>query len=387
MGELLFLLLPIAAGYGWYMGRRSAANTQRDNQQQLSEKYVAGLNYLLSDQEDKAVDLFVDMIRVDSDTIETHMALANLFRRKGEVNRALKLHQNLVNRLNLTQEQHCHALLELGLDYMMAGMYDRAETSFLELVKYRHHREAACKQLVKIYQFLKEWDKAIEFASKLPETKAIDRIIAQFYCQIADQQRANHQLRGALRAYKKALKLDNQCVRALIGRGRLFLSMDKRNKAQADFRTLVESDVDWLTEIIDDLEQVFPGAENQLALQKFLILALEKGAGATATGKLAEVLQARGLTDDAEQIELSQLKRYPSLRGFYHYMYYHLRRVEDTGAEQSLALLQALVYEQIKSKPRYRCKQCGFSGNKLYWQCPSCKSWGNIRPVRGLDGD
>ena len=386
MGELLFLLLPIAAGYGWYMGRRSAANTQRDSQQQLSEKYVAGLNYLLSDQEDKAVDLFVDMIRVDSDTIETHMALANLFRRKGEVNRALKLHQNLVNRPNLTEEQHCHALLELGLDYMAAGMYDRAEKSFVELVKYRHYRASACQQLLKIYQYLKEWEKAIEVASRLPKNKQIDQSIAQFYCQIADGLVEQQQLRGALRAYKKALKVDPLCVRALISRGRLFVTQNKPAKAIADFRTLVEIDVDWLSEILPELEHAFSPDDKQ-ALQQFLIYALEKGAGATATSKLAELLQAKGMDEDAEQIELSQLKRYPSLRGFYHYMYHHLRRVEDTGAEQSLTLLQALVYEQIKLKPRYSCKQCGFAGNKLYWQCPSCKSWGNIRPVRGLDGD
>ena len=386
MGELLFLLLPIAAGYGWYMGRRSAANSQRDNQQQLSEKYVAGLNYLLSDQEDKAVDLFVDMIRVDSDTIETHMALANLFRRKGEVNRALKLHQNLVNRPNLTEEQHSHALLELGLDYMAAGMYDRAETSFIELSRYRYHKEAAYRQLLKIYQYLKEWDKAIDAAAKLPDSASIKRNIAQFHCQLADDNLSSDQLRSALRHYKKALKFDDKCVRALISRGRLYLSLNKRSKAIADFRTLVDVDVDWLGEVVTDLDSLFTDKSSN-EFQQFLVYALEKGAGATATSKLAELLQAKGHVEDAEQVELSQLKRFPSLRGFYHYMYHHLKRVENTGAEQSLALLRELVHQQIKVKPRYSCKQCGFSGNKLYWQCPSCKSWGSIRPVRGLDGD
>lgn len=386
MGELLFLLLPIAAGYGWYMGRRSASNAERDNQQQLSEKYVAGLNYLLSDQEDKAVDLFVEMIRVDSDTIETHMALANLFRRKGEVNRALKLHQNLVNRPGLTEEQHCHALFELGLDYMAAGIYDRAESTFLELVSFRHYRVAACKQLLKIYQYLKDWDAAIEYASRLPERHDININIAQFYCEIAEEQVEHEQLRSALRSYKRAIKYDPGCVRAYISRGRLYIKQGKHSKALNDFRALIGIDIDWLSEVIVDLETIF--ADDDIRhFQAFLMDALDKGAGATATNKLAELLEAQGMMQDAEQIELSQLRRYPSLKGFYHYMYHHLRRVENDDAEQSLTLLQDLVHEQIKIKPKYCCKQCGFSGNKLYWQCPSCKSWGNIRPVRGLDGD
>lgn len=127
MLELLFLLLPIAAGYGWYMGNRSARQQRQKETNHLSRQYVAGLNLLLSDQSDKAVDHFIELLQVDSDTIDTHLALGNLFRRRGEVDRAIKIHQNLIARPNLTIDQRNIALQQLAKDYMVSGILDRAE--------------------------------------------------------------------------------------------------------------------------------------------------------------------------------------------------------------------------------------------------------------------
>ncbi len=131
MLELLFLLLPIAAAYGWYMGNRSASNKQQEQSHHMSRQYVTGLNLLLSDQSDKAVDVFIELLQVDSETIDTHLALGNLFRSRGEVDRAIRIHQNLIARPNLTIDQRNLALQQLAKDYMAAGFFDRAEKKYL----------------------------------------------------------------------------------------------------------------------------------------------------------------------------------------------------------------------------------------------------------------
>lgn len=143
MLELLFLLLPIAAAYGWFMGRNSVRTEERKEQKRFSKKYATGINLLLSDQPDKAVDLFVELLDVDSETIETHWTLGKLFRRRGEVDRAIKIHKNLTSLPNLSEHDRLTAMYELGKDYLSAGIYDRAEQMFAGLQSYKLFREKA----------------------------------------------------------------------------------------------------------------------------------------------------------------------------------------------------------------------------------------------------
>ena len=146
MLELLFLLLPVAAAYGWYMGRRSAQQSKQDDASRLSRDYVAGVNFLLSNQQDKAVALFLDMLKEDTGTVEAHLTLGNLFRSRGEVDRAIRIHQSLMESASLTYDQRLLAVQQLGRDYMAAGLYDRAEDMFKQLVDetdFRLHHQSA----------------------------------------------------------------------------------------------------------------------------------------------------------------------------------------------------------------------------------------------------
>ncbi|MCL4125473.1 UNVERIFIED_CONTAM: hypothetical protein GTU68_006449 [Idotea baltica] len=209
MLELLFLLLPIAAGYGWYMGNRSARQQRQRDTNHLSRQYVAGLNLLLSDQSDKAVDHFIELLQVDSDTIDTHLALGNLFRSRGEVDRAIKIHQNLIARPNLTLDQRNIALQQLAKDYMVAGILDRAEKIFEQLVDEPDHREAALLQLVAIHQQTREWEQAINFANSLVKMgkKKLKPDIAHYYCELAMQELADSHINKAKQNLKKALSI------------------------------------------------------------------------------------------------------------------------------------------------------------------------------------
>jgi len=167
---LLFFLLPIAAFSGWVLGRRRSERKSGARVSELSTSYFRGLNYLLNEQQDKAIEVFLKLADINRDTVETHLALGNLFRRRGEVDRAIRVHQNLIARPSLSQDEKTVALLELGEDYMRAGLLDRAETLFADLVAMDALAPSALKHLIAIYQHERDWDKAIDHARRARAT-------------------------------------------------------------------------------------------------------------------------------------------------------------------------------------------------------------------------
>lgn len=389
MLELLFLLLPIAAGYGWYMGNRSARQQRQKETNHLSRQYVAGLNLLLSDQSDKAVDHFIELLQVDSDTIDTHLALGNLFRRRGEVDRAIKIHQNLIARPNLTIDQRNIALQQLAKDYMVSGILDRAEKIFEQLLEEPDHREAALLQLVAIHQQTREWEQAIQFANSLVRMgrKKLKLDIAHYYCELAMQELADENLNKAKQNLKKSLSSDNQCVRASIMMAKLLMEEENYKSALAHLESVLDQDIDFVSEALPLLAECYEKLDREGALLQFLKEAISKGAGASAELMLSNLIAKHEGVALAQGYMTKQLLKNPTMKGFYRLMGYHTDEAEDGRAKASLTSLQTLVGEQLKMKPNYRCSKCGFSAHRLFWQCPSCKGWGVIKPIRGLDGE
>lgn len=389
MLELLFLLLPIAAGYGWYMGNRSARQQRQKETNHLSRQYVAGLNLLLSDQSDKAVDHFIELLQVDSDTIDTHLALGNLFRRRGEVDRAIKIHQNLIARPNLTIDQRNIALQQLAKDYMVSGILDRAEKIFEQLLEEPDHREAALLQLVAIHQQTREWEQAIQFANSLVRMgrKKLKLDIAHYYCELAMQELADENLNKAKQNLKKALSSDNQCVRASIMMAKLLMEEENYKSALAHLESVLDQDIDFVSEALPLLAECYEKLDREGALLQFLKEAISKGAGASAELMLSNLIAKHEGVALAQGYMTKQLLKNPTMKGFYRLMGYHTDEAEDGRAKASLTSLQTLVGEKLKMKPNYRCSKCGFSAHRLFWQCPSCKGWGVIKPIRGLDGE
>src|SRR5215470_5981560 len=188
---VLAMLLPIAALSGWILGRRGSERSRRAGVSELSSSYFRGLNYLLNEQPDKAIEVFLKLAEFNRDTVETHLALGNLFRRRGEVDRAIRVHQHLIARPNLSNDEKTVALLELGEDYMRAGLLDRAETLFSDLVAMDAHVPSALRHLISIYQHEKDWSKAIDHARRLERISGESEgaVIAQFHCEQAEQER------------------------------------------------------------------------------------------------------------------------------------------------------------------------------------------------------
>lgn len=389
MLEILFLLLPIAAAYGWYMGNRSAQQDKQKQSHQISRQYVTGLNLLLSDQSDKAVDYFIELLQVDNETIDTHLALGNLFRSRGEVDRAIRIHQNLISRSGLTIDQKNIALQQLAKDYMASGFLDRAERIFEQLIEEPDHKEAALQQLVAIYQQTREWSKAIHYANLLVKLgrKRMRASIAHFWCELAMQEKAEDNDTIAIQHFKRALEEDPKCVRASIALGKLYLEAEDYQNTIKYLEQVLEQDSDFVSEVLPTLAECYHHLGQEDELLNFLRQCIVSKAGVSAELMLAQLVAKHDGVGAAQELLTRQLVKNPTMKGFYRLMDYHLAEAEEGRAKASLGTLQKLVGEQLKVKPHYRCRKCGFSTHAMYWHCPSCKGWGTIKPIRGLDGE
>jgi len=388
--EIFFLLLPVAAFYGWYMGVRSVYQKKQKKGNQLSRDYVQGLNFLLNEQPDKAVDHFIALLDVDDETIETHLALGNLFRQNGEVERAIRIHQNLIARPSLTLEQRDLAMLQLGKDFYQSGLFDRSEEVFIKLKESAEYRCVALENLLLIYQQLKDWQEAInctEQLNKMGKKQAKPRTLAYLYCSLADEMTEPEQQKQAVKLYQKALVIFPGCIQAYLAMADYYAQNALLEKAVEMLEKVPEMDVDF-TEVI--LERLY-GLHQQLHTEQSLIVYLQRivglGGGASAVILLADLIAEFKSVKQAQSFMLQELRRHPTMKGFNHLMTYHLRLAQSDSERESIDFLHKLVTEQITFRPQYRCHKCGYSTKKLFWQCPSCKHWGRIKPIRGLDGE
>ena len=389
MLELLFLLLPVAAGYGYVMGRNSVRQAQRKQSSILSRHYYKGLNFLLSDQPDKAVDTLIKMINLDSDTVETHIAMGNFFRHRGELDRAIRVHQNLVSKEELSEPQKQQALRELGRDYMLAGFLERAENAFLQLLDSDKHFLDAQKQLFSIYQTTKEWDRAIELGENMMnchgDTEDLCNRISHFYCEQAMKRIKNNEYDSAEESLQKAISSDEHAVRPWLILGDLAIQQGEYQVAVDYLKEVPVRDISWFSEAVPLLEECAKQLQNDEQLEAIL----EQYWQQCAAAYLAKVklLAKKDSTQVAEDVLFEQLKKTPTMKGFRTLMGFFIEDEVDQKTKESLTMVKGLVEEQIKMRPKYRCMSCGFSGRQIHWLCPSCKKWGAVKPIKGLDGE
>ena len=388
MYDLLWLLLPVAAASGWIMAKRSLQKTNQSRSRDFSSDYFQGLNFLLNEQPDKAIEVFIRMLEVDSDTVETHLALGNLFRRRGEVDRAIRIHQNLIARPTLSKMQRSAALLELGQDYMRAGWLDRAESLFDELLENNLHTLPALRHLLDIYQQEKEWDKAITVARRLDNEsgQTMKPMIAQFHCEQAEAalKKGDENIAGQL--LKRALGYDKRCVRASLLQGRMAMRADNCKAALKAFRQVEEQDIEYLPEILDQVQQCYLKLDSVESFKEYLRGIIGRYSGATPVLMLADLLSSTQGDVVAAEFVTEQVRKRPSIRGLGRLIDLNLSNSTGKGKED-LQILRDLVQQLLSNKPIYKCSHCGFAGKSLHWQCPGCKEWNTVKPIHGIEGE
>jgi len=387
--ELLFLLLPIAALSGWLMGRRDARDAGAREFSILSSDYFKGLNFLLNEQPDKAIEVFIHMLEVDRDTVDTHFALGNLFRRRGEVDRAIRIHQNLIARPTLNRQQRDQALYELGTDYMRAGLLDRAENLFLELVEessgYRQH---ALLQLMDIYQQEKDWHKAIAIGQRLQGIGggSVGPVIAQFFCELAEHALNNGDQATAMRMVRRALDEDRSCVRATLLEGRIELGNESYKSAVRVYKRVEQQDPAYLPEVVAPLQEALQQQGRVGEMIAYLREVLGRHGGISIMLALAELIRQQHGDKEAVVFITNYLRGHPSIRGMCRLI--ELKLVSSEGhARDDMQVLKDLIDKLLEAKPVYRCGNCGYTGKTLVWLCPSCKQWNTTKPIHGIEGE
>lgn len=389
MSYLLWLLLPVAAASGWYIAWRTARKQNAVGLRgDLPRDYFRGLDYLTNDQPDKAIEVLSRMLEVDADTVDTHISLGNLFRRRGEVDRAIRLHQGVAARTALPPDLRRRAQLELGHDYLRAGLLDRAEHLLEALVQDQDHGEAALRHLVSVYQLEREWEKAAETALQLQSRSGESMIstMAHYHCELAEDAARRRELQAAKRFLARALVTDPQCVRASLLEARWAREEGDLDTAIAALRRAAAQDSGYLNHILPTLGDLYHRAGRVDELAKFLEDVMRKRPCLRAALMNSELIERQHGRQDATIFIANFLSGSPSLRG--------LGRLVDLAVNDSsgelrdtLRVMQGTLQRIAERLPLYKCHKCGFSGRTLHWQCPSCKVWGGVRPVETLLGE
>ncbi|MCP4075941.1 MAG: lipopolysaccharide assembly protein LapB [Gammaproteobacteria bacterium] len=383
--ELLLLIIS-ALLVGFIIGRFSYSNRHSKSQKlsninSCSDSYIQGLNYLLANKSDKAIQLFVDLIKIDSDTIETHLALGNLFRTKGEVDRAIKIHQNLIAKPNLDKNQRVMTLTELAEDYLKAGLLDRAENLFKELVQINPRDVSAQRKLLELFSIEKSWKEALVVAQILHKQGEPDclLIVTHCYCEIAEQYLAQGNLREARESLKKAIKIDVNCIRATLLLIDVQLKNNELSVATRLLKQLLKSTPQMVGLFLKPAREIYLKSGSVDQYQRFLISQYEK---TPVTRVALELLESYQSSDNHELLVsfLHQAMEKSSSLELYDFAFKYFKTRPQKINEVWTEL--ASHFNEINFKRvAYICNVCGYESQAMHWNCPSCKTWSSFKPL------
>jgi len=383
----LLLVLISALGIGWWLGQREYRQ-KRNSQLGLQADYYRGLNYLLNQQTDEALELFIHALEVNSQTVDTHLALGSLFRRRGEVDKAIQIHQNLLSSKGLDQEQVMLAELELANDFIKAGLLDRAEELLLDIVQQPNQQTAnATELLVDVYQREQDWHKALEAGSAANVSASVDlaQRLSHFCCELAEEALQSDQQQEGLDYLKRAKRHNADNPRVSFLRAQLSIQQDNYRDAKRHLLIMAQQDEQLVSEMIKPLRLCFIQLGDINGWRSWLIQAMiEYPSSSLLLAQAHEIGQQND--SEAASYLTENLRQRPSLKGFNYLIDLHMQWASE-NAQDSLQVLKGLTVALQRSKPHYRCRQCGFAGNSMHWQCPSCHQWGSTKPIYGLEGE
>jgi len=373
-------VFPLVIVIFWLLYRGRQKN--RKQQSSLSSDYFKGLNYLLNDEHGKALDIFIKLVESNWDTIDTHFALGKIYRKNGEIDKAIKIHQGLIGRPSLPEKYRSKILLELGFDYLGAGWFDRAEGLFKEVLIVDPQSQAARENLIFIYQREKDWYRAIDIAIELHKKNSaeIAPMIAQYYCELAEAASTKGNIVQMVGNAEKALGYDGACTRASI-----LLADQKRregdDRAALKHYQLIESqDPESITLVLESMLACYTRLSALEEFYDYLSMLEQRHEKIFLQITIAEVLeQIKGKKSAIEYLS-ENLKEHPSLEGMRKLLSYGM---VDFNIEHICDDLNIAVGMMQKERMHYRCRACGFNTNTHYWLCPGCNHWAQIKPSLG----
>ncbi len=369
------LALPLFFTLGWLAARV-------DIKQLLSEStalpaaYFKGLNFLISDQHDKAIEAFVEAVEANAESLELHFALGSLFRRRGEVDRAINLHLSLLERRELAEPQKLAIRAELAQDYLKAGLFDRAEELFKSLDDSRYE-QPALRALLEIYVREREWHKAVETATELERLSGIPfrKEIAQYHCEQAVQALLGNDRETARKHLDEALDANKNCVRANVMLGEMEALAGDHEAAIAIWKRIEFQQPDYLGLIAAKMLASYRTLNRTNEGLELLKTYLQTYKLYSLLNVLYEATIAQQDAETAAKLARDELVKKPSLQTLD--LLLQARLLQDE-APQDAHVIQQTVRYAIGNRSAYVCSQCGFRAKHYHWQCPACNAWESL---------
>ncbi|QYY30783.1 MULTISPECIES: lipopolysaccharide assembly protein LapB [Cupriavidus] len=394
------LALPLVFGLGW-MAARFDVRQLISEQGALPRSYFKGLNFLLNEQPDQAIDAFIEVARLDPETTELHFALGALFRRRGETERAIRVHQNLATRPDLPEPEREHALYELGQDFLRAGLLDRAEESLRRLMS-GPYAASAKRVLLELYEVEKEWQKAIDAARELQalENKDYRLQIAQFCCELAQDALQRKRPEDAVKWLNQAVQENPANVRAPILLGDVAAAAGNARAALGHWLGIERQDASFLPLVAERVVKAYAGLGEQGVALDWLRGLLKGSLAAELLDVAFKTELDQNGPEAATRLMREQLRRQPTLLALTRYFEAQAASMAPAGAmagngseadtgetvegdkTKEVTAIRDLLQLRTRNLARYTCRECGFRARLFYWQCPGCNRWETYAPRR-----
>jgi lipopolysaccharide biosynthesis regulator YciM len=376
------LAFPLFFSLGWLAARIDIKQLLSESRR-LPASYFKGLNFLLNEQTDQAIEAFIEAVKADSQMIELHFSLGAMFRRRGEADRAIRMHQSLLERTDLSEDKKLDALFELGQDFLKAGLYDRAEEILTGLENTRC-ATASRESLLVIYAMEKEWEKAIGVARQLEKLlhRPYHVEISHFCCEMAVRANAHSDAEAAQASLHEALRINRDCVRANILLGDYAAAAGCHEEAIQLWKRIETQNPAYLPLVAERLLTGFRTLERTGEGLELLTSYLPRYPSADILNTVFQSTLAERGTEAAYQLVRDELQRAPSLPGLERLL--ELQLLEATPERRhDLQVARNLVHQHSLGIAQYHCEVCGFKARQHFWQCPACGGWETFPPQRG----
>lgn len=385
---LLGLIL-VAILIGYLLGRRDQVRRTQNHDRTLSKDYFVGLNYLLNEKTDEAIETFIKVLDINNDAVDTYLALGTLFCRRGEVEKSIRVHQDLLARPSLTPNQSMRVQLALAKDYFSAGLLDRAEVILVDISRQNNaFQDEALQQLLIVYERERDWTAAIDVAEQLRRSQGEQYTVylAHYYCEQAELELRSNNRVATRRAIRNAFARDKNSVRASLLLGQIEFEEGNYREAMKVLQRVSKQNMDYISLSIPLLEMTSERLGWRNNFGSYLARCLsERPTSAIILAMTRMLLKEKG-EERAIDFLTEQLEKYPTLKGVNVLIDLQIRFQHGNGGG-NLQLIHRLTEKILESKPVYSCISCGFSGEKMHWQCPGCHSWQTVKPIQGIEGE
>lgn len=384
MIEALWLLLPVAAASGWISARRSGSRFEAEP----PSEYYQGINYLLNQQADKAIDVFLRQAELDDDAAETHLALGSLFRQRGDLERAIRMHKDLISRPGLRKRTRDESRLELARDYLASGLLDWAEETLQQLIESGVLVEGAYADLIGIYEREKAWHRALTAAEACQRLSDLDLSvrIVHLHCELHEQALRSGDEASAAEHLQRAQAIGPRVARVWCLRAEAARRAGAMREAVQHYEMVVSLDEGMVPEVAERLLSALTATGDEKQIRAYLKKLRHQSNTYTMVSTAAGLIAKFENASSARQFFKDQLLQRPSLPGLAHWA---RSEMENSSSETraQVGVIVEMLERLMARRPTHSCNVCSYRGHQLYWLCPGCHSWDSIRPIMGDEGE